>query len=99
MGSPLSPIIADVVMQELETTVLSAVNFQIPIHFRYVDDILMAVPQDKIDYILNVFNSFHSRLQFTLEVGGKRINFLDTTIILDRNKIKIDWYQHFRVDF
>jgi len=99
MGFPLSPIIADVVMQELETTVLSAVNFQIPIHFRYVDDILMAVPQDKIDYILNVFNSFHSRLQFTLEVGGKRINFLDTTIILDRNKIKIDWYQHFRVDF
>jgi len=95
MDSPLSPIIADVVMQELETTVhrtLSTVNFPIPIHYRYVDDILMAVPHDKIDHILNAFNNFHSRLQFTLEVGGQKINFLDTTIIVERNRLKIDWY-------
>jgi len=92
MGSPLLPIIADVVMQELETTVLSSVNFPISIHYRYVDDILMAVPYDKIDYIFNAFNNFHPRLQFTLEIGGNKINFLDTTIYLDQNRLKIDWY-------
>jgi len=92
MDSPFLSIIADVVMQELETTVLSTVNFPIHVHYRYVHDILMAVPHDKIDYILNVFNNFHPRLQFTLEVDGKKINFLDTTIILDQNRLKIDWY-------
>jgi len=59
MRSPLSPIIADIVMQELETTVLSTVNFPIPIHYRYVDDILMAVPHDKIDHILHAYNNCH----------------------------------------
>jgi len=91
MGSPLSSITADIVMQELETMVLRSVNFPIPIHYRYVDNILMAVPYDKVNYILNAFNNFHPRLQFTLEVGGKKINFLDT-IILDQNRLKIDWY-------
>jgi len=53
----------------------------------------MAVPIDTIISILNAFNKFHSRLQFTLEVGGNRINFLDMTfIILDGNKIQFDWY-------
>jgi len=47
----------------------------------------MAVPLDKVDYI--AFNNFHPRLQFTLEFGGKKINFLDTTIILDQNRVKM----------
>jgi len=89
MGSSLSPIIADVVMQELETMVLSTVNFLIPVHYRYVDDILMAVPLDKVDYILNTFNNFHPRLQCTLKFGGKKINFLDTAIILNQNRVKM----------
>jgi len=92
MGSPLSPIIADIVMQDLENNVLNSVDFPIPIFYRYVDDILLAVPVEKIDFILNKFNSFHPRLQFTLERGGDRINFLDTTIILEKNRIKMDWY-------
>jgi len=41
---------------------------------------------------LNAFNKFHSRLQFTLEMRDNQNNFLDTTIILDGNKIKFDWY-------
>jgi len=52
----------------------------------------MAVPIDTTISILNAFNKFHPMLQFTLEVGGNHINFLDTTIILDDNKIKFDWY-------
>jgi len=92
MGSPLSPIIADFVMQDLENSVLSTVKFPIPIFYRYVDDILLAIPEEKIDFIFNKFSSFHPRLQFTLERGGDRINFLDTTVILEKNRIKIDWY-------
>ena len=50
---------------------------------------------------LDKFNLLHPRLQFILEVGPDRINFLDTTIIISNNKInnnkinniKFDWYQ------
>jgi len=89
MDSPLSPVIADIVMQNLENSVLRTTDFHFPIYYRYVDDILMAVPKNKINWILNTFNNFHTRLQFMLEVGGERINFLDTTIILHNNKIRL----------
>jgi len=37
MGSPLSPVIADVVMQDLETACLNRINCQLTFYFRYVD--------------------------------------------------------------
>jgi len=46
MGSPLSPIIADIVMQDLETCCLRKANCQLSFYFRYVDDIVMATPSD-----------------------------------------------------
>jgi len=57
-----------------------------------VDDILTAVPKTAIDSIVDKFNAHHSRLQFTLEIGGDRINFLDTSIIKNNNKLILDWY-------
>jgi len=68
MGSPLSPIIADIVMQELENTVLSAVS-KIS-QFPYIIDLLMTCdgcPCEKRQ-ILDAFNKFSPRLQFTLEL-------------------------------
>lgn len=41
----------------------------------------MAIPKNLIDLTLSTFNSLHSRLQFTVEIGGDSINFLDVTII------------------
>jgi len=67
MGSPLSPIIAEIVLQDLEMKALKLVNIEIPFYHRYVDDIAMAVPRQKINEVLNAFNSMHNRLQFTLE--------------------------------
>ena len=82
MGSPISPILADIVMQDLETYCLKNIKFDIPVFSRYVDDILTLVPIDKIDYIIGVFNSFYPRLKFTHEMeNNNRINFLETTII------------------
>ncbi|XP_039309325.1 uncharacterized protein LOC120358632 [Solenopsis invicta] len=92
MGSPLSPIIADLVLQDLETEVLSALDFQVPFFLRYVDDIATAVPRDMVNFTLDKFNSFHPRLQFTIEIGNERLNFLDTTIILNEKTVEFDWY-------
>ena len=43
MGSPLSPIIANLVMENLEVNTLKKTSISIPFYFRYVDDIVMAV--------------------------------------------------------
>ena len=48
MGSPISPIIADIVMQDLEENCLSNFDFTIPLYFRYVDDTLILIPNNKI---------------------------------------------------
>jgi len=82
MRSPLSPIIAEVVLQDLEMKALELLNIEIPFYHRYVDDIVLAASRQKINECLNTFNSLHNRLQFTLETGGKRLNFLDVTIIM-----------------
>ncbi|XP_072748549.1 uncharacterized protein [Anoplolepis gracilipes] len=62
MGSPLSPIIADIVLQDIEEKALTLLNFTPPIYFRYVDDILISVPPKFIDETLTIFNSSHNRV-------------------------------------
>jgi len=72
MGSPLSPclhvIIADLIMEDLKCKTL-IFGTKVSFYFRYVDDIATAILNHLIEEFLEVFNSFHSRLQFTLKVG------------------------------
>jgi len=94
MGSPLSPIVADLVLQDLETRAIKKLPFELSLYRRYVDDILLAAFLDQFKVILDVFNSFHGRLQFTLETSiNNSINFLDVTIILDDQRILFDRYE------
>lgn len=59
-----------------------------------MDDILLAAPKDSFDRILTTFNSFHKRLQFTIEIGNNNIiNFLDTSVILENGTLFFDWFQ------
>jgi len=93
MGSPLSPVIADVVMRDLETACLNRINFQLTFYFRYVDDIVMATPSDKVDVIVETFNNYHDRLKFTIEYEESRsLSFLDLFLTISNNTIHIDWH-------
>jgi len=92
MGSPLSPVIADIVMQDLEKRALERFKNEIPFYYRYVDDILTAVPRLNTKELLNSFNSLHPRMQFTIEIGN-RLNFLDVMIINNNNLIEFDWFK------
>jgi len=49
MGSPLSPIIADLVLQDLEMNAIKKLPLHLPLYYRYVDDILLAAPVDRLD--------------------------------------------------
>jgi len=48
MGSPLSPIIADLVMCDLEENILNSLNIKPILFYRYVDDIIISAPKEEM---------------------------------------------------
>lgn len=84
----------EVVMQDLEESCLNKLKFTFSFYYRYVDDILLAVCKKEVDFLVDIFNSYHLRLKFTVELEKDRsINFLDTTIsTIVNNSLKLNWY-------
>ena len=66
-----------------------------PFYFRYVDDTLLCVHLEKLQTVIDTFNYYHPRIQFTHEMERKnRISFLEMEIIkLDNGKIVSNWYR------
>ena len=94
MGSPISPIFADIVLADLEEYCLSLLDYKPVFYKRYFDDILTCVPIDKIHYTLGIFNSYNPRLQFTHEIeSNNNINFLDLTVIRNNNSLMHNWFR------
>jgi len=93
MGSPLSPIISDLVMRNLEDKVLNSLSIQPIFYYRYVDDIILSTYKEKVHSILEKFNSYHHRLKFTMESEvNHTLNFLDITLYIKNNSIVTDWF-------
>lgn len=66
MDLPLSPVIADIILQDLENRALETIGVELPFYVRYIDDIAFAALPDRVNDILSSFNSY-PRLQFTVE--------------------------------
>jgi len=62
MGSPLSPIIADLVMQDLDTATLRSLPFELPFYYRYVDDIILMAPSKSLNLMLR---SIHNMIDYS----------------------------------
>jgi len=89
----LSPIIADVFTQDLESVCLKRIVYKLTFYYRYVNDIVMAPPSDKTGLIFNTFNNYHDRIKFTIEHEESRfLRFLDLLLIIPDNTIHIDWF-------
>jgi Reverse transcriptase (RNA-dependent DNA polymerase)/GIY-YIG catalytic domain len=80
MGSPISPVVAELYMQSLENEIVPK-SRHILFWRRYVDDIFAIIRRRKTKDVLNLLNQFHYSIQFTMEIeeDGK-LPFLDTTI-------------------
>ena len=78
MGSPVSVVVAEIVMQQLEKRALSTYPNPPSFWFRYVDDTLTSVNKHQKNDFLDHLNKQNPSLQFTIEPekGGK-IAFLD----------------------
>ena len=94
MGSPLSATAANVVMEEIEKKILMKLPYDIIFYYRYVDDTLICLPENRVEDILCRFNSIDKKLKFTLEIAiNNNINFLDSNIQIIHNKIQTNWYR------
>ena len=69
MGASLGPVLANIIMTELETKVVDKLMNDgiIKSYCRYVDDTLLLVKNEAISSVVSKFNSFDENLQFTVD--------------------------------
>ncbi len=84
MGSPVSEVIANLVMEDVEERALT--TFHSPPHFwrRYVDDTFTALPRDLVQQFLRHLNSIEPCIHAEEETEGK-LPFLDVCLQRDDN--------------
>lgn len=82
MGSSLGPVLANIIMTELENVVIQPLIDQGIIQFycRYVDDTLLLVKPRDVDLIHERLNAFDNNLRFTVDTFDDATpHFLDLT--------------------
>lgn len=95
MGSKISPILVNYVLDDLVTECLDLIPFHIPFVKRYVDDLLLAIPKNRTEVVLDIFNSYNEHIQFTCEKeDNNSVPFLDMLVVrCDDNVLKTKWYR------
>ena len=97
MGSPISPILANLFMEFFEKDLLSEPNMGIIKWYRYVDDVFALVPSStEIEELNNKLNLRHTNIKFKYELEvNNRLPFLDCMVIKDVNSghFKFDIYR------
>ena len=95
MGSPVSVVVAEIFMQNIEEQALATYKRTLPLWLRYVDDTFTAVHKDEIDDFHEHLNRQNADMQFTKEIeeNGK-IPFLDCLVTRDNdNKLSTTVYR------
>ena len=79
MGSPVSAVIANLVIEDIEHRALTTASVSPSFWKRFVDDVISAVSQDEIVVLLQHLNSIEPSIQFTVErETDEKLPFLDT---------------------
>jgi hypothetical protein len=96
MGGKLSPSLANIYCNMLETTIIDPEfeNGNIIQYFRYVDDIVCLVKTKYKNKLLKKLNSYDSGLQFTMEtMTESKLIFLDTVIVNTNGKLDLEMHR------
>ena len=90
MGSPLKPVLANIIMTELESTIVKELvdKSLVKLYMRYVDDTLLLVKDKDINYIHKRLASFDKNIKYTVDTfPDGNVHLLD--IKFDKNHIDI----------
>ena len=82
MGSPVSGVIANLVMENIETRIFQNDNFHVLRWCRYADDTWVVLPRAEVDSFFRFINSIEDSIDFTLEREdvNESIPFLDVRV-------------------
>ena len=79
MGSPVSPIVANLFMEHFEEKALSTCTARPRLWLRYVDDTMVIIDRDKVEDFHSHINDQHPSIAFTIETEeNASIAMLDT---------------------
>ena len=94
MGTRMAPSYANLFMAELEANLLTCTTHQPYVWWQFIDDIfaIWKHGRETLKQFLQEINLFHPTIKFTAEYSEDRVNFLDTTAILDGTRIHTDLY-------
>ena len=89
MGSSLGPVLANIIMMELENVIVRNLlaNGTVAFYARYVDDTLLLIRPENVQKVLMKLNSFHKSLNFSFDSFPDEVHFVD--IKIERNKTNI----------
>ncbi|XP_050510634.1 uncharacterized protein LOC126887260 [Diabrotica virgifera virgifera] len=83
MGSSLSPLLANIFMEDFENNIISKQNLKPTVWWRYVDDVFSIWPHgsELLDTFLNIINDQEETIKFTMEKEyNNSLPFLDVLI-------------------
>ena len=88
MGSPVSVVVANMVMEDIEQKAIRSFRNPLRICKRYVDDTFVITDQKEVGYFLHHINNLEESIKFTMEMEDNgKIAFLDALIHRDEGGV------------
>ena len=89
MGSPLGPILANIIMLELEQNMIPTLSNDMSLWKRLTDDTICC-----INHVLDSLNNFYSNIKVTIEIEkGNKFSLLDKLLIHNKDLINLTVYR------
>ena len=94
VGSPVSPVEANLCMEEIEEVAINTSEVQPKVWKRYVGDSFCIIKRNVVNSFHTTLNSIDPHISFTIEEeSDQQIAFLDTLVSCKDNTITIGVYR------
>ena len=95
MGSPLSPVLANMYMEAFERRALEREELRPKLWWRYVDDTFVVIKKERLEPFFEHLNSLDESIKLTMETEttGGNLPFLDCLAQRVGNRIKTTLYR------
>ena len=94
MGSPVSPVVANLCMEVIEESAIAASTPPPKVWKRYVDDSFVIFKEHSVSKFHDTLNAVDPKISFTINTENNgQISFLDTLITRKNGSVTIDVYR------